>query len=260
MYQTKQQENKHHLSFLGSHSVWILGTPGENVDKNTHQKKQRPQKSRDRRKRERQGNKEVDPAGPTLWTSQCHWLHNWPQFSLFHHFCCESAASFTSMREVYFPTPWLWALSGDLLWPRAWRHTRPHQGSRSPCHHQENLPPFTCCGRKPEACGVDPRLCTVASPACLLMPEQTQLTSAELAQPPTDVWAKSALAITCHWDLWSFMTQKWLWEPGDPSWLSSPNLCSFVCFSSPKWRLPKDRAFCQFYVTSLIPIKWTGTW
>lgn len=53
MYQTKQQENKHHLSFLGSHSVWILGTLGENVDKNTHTKKSRDHKKAETGEKER---------------------------------------------------------------------------------------------------------------------------------------------------------------------------------------------------------------
>lgn len=147
----------------------------------THKKQQRLVAVRGR-DRERKGNKEVTPAGLTLWTSQRDRLHNWPQFSPL------PVSTTLALRLCSFPpfhgesvfshSLTLILVRGLTLANSTGVHMT-HKGSHCPCHHQENLPQLTCQrSRRGSGSALQP------PSASLLMPEHAQLRSAELVQPP----------------------------------------------------------------------------
>lgn len=196
--------------------------PREKMWPRTHKKQQRLVAVRGR-DRERQGNKEVTPAGLTLWTSQRDRLHNWPQFSplpvsttlalrlcSFPHFHGES---------VFSHSLTLILVRGLTLANGTGVHMT-HKGSHCPCHHQENLPQLTCQrSRRGSGSALQP------PSASLLMPEHAQLRSAELVQPPR-VWAKSVPAFTCHWDLCGgLLHRNGCMSPEITPCFPSPNVC-----------------------------------
>ena len=122
------------------------------------------------RDRERKGNKEVDPAGLTLWTSQRDRLHNWHQFSplpVSTTFALRLCSVPHFHGESEFSHSLTLILVRGLTLVNGIVVHMTHKGSNCPCHHQENLPQLTCCRRSQETRGVGPALyCSLARPAC----------------------------------------------------------------------------------------------